>query len=83
MFTGGVDRAALAGGRVDRAGVARGRVDRAGPAGGRVDGAVKTRGHPGGPVPCGTMASGSLALRMRAIASNRGWGWPVLSGVVA
>jgi alpha-1,2-mannosyltransferase len=29
------------------------------------------------------MASGSLAPRMRAIASSRGWGWPVFSGVVA
>jgi alpha-1,2-mannosyltransferase len=29
------------------------------------------------------MASDALALRMRAIASGRGWGWPVLSCAVA
>ena len=29
------------------------------------------------------MASDALALRMRAIASDRGWGWPALSAAVA
>ena len=40
-------------------------------------------GDPGSPVPCLGMASVSLALRMRAIASARGWVWPAVSAVVA
>ena len=35
------------------------------------------------PVPSLAMASDPVALRMRAISSSRGWGWPVLSCAVA
>jgi len=38
---------------------------------------------PGTPVPFVGMASVSVAVRMRAIASSRGWAWPVISAVVA
>jgi alpha-1,2-mannosyltransferase len=40
-------------------------------------------GSPESPVPCVGMASVPLALRMRAIASARGWAWPAVSAVVA
>jgi alpha-1,2-mannosyltransferase len=40
-------------------------------------------GDPASPIRCLGMASVSLALRMRAIASARGWVWPAISAVVA
>ena len=38
---------------------------------------------PGSPVRCVCMASVSVAVRMRAMASSRGWAWPVVSAAVA
>jgi alpha-1,2-mannosyltransferase len=39
--------------------------------------------RPGPPVPCVYMASVSVAARMRAIATSRGWAWPIISLAVA
>ena len=40
---------------------------------------AKPHGRHRSPVRSSAMASDALALRMRAIASGRGWGWPALS----
>ncbi len=38
---------------------------------------------PGAPIPCLDMASVPVALRMRAIATSRGWTWPLISAALA